>query len=227
MTRVRRLVWSCPMIGAGRGGGDAGGHRGRDRDRRRAQRTGRGQPARRRRLGRPGPGGPGERRRSGALGGARRPGFPHRPVQRLLPARRGLTGLARAGADRVRAALAARAGGARPPAPQWARRGPPPGPCPHRRLAGNVRRRRRPARALRLARRALLPARTFAKELFAGEGARLLLAGCTLHTDLTLEDAGGGVFGWLLAMLGQRYGFPVASGGAQRITDALVARLRA
>src|SRR5690606_31783321 len=84
-----------------------------------------------------------------------------------------------------------------------------------------------PARALRLARRALLPARTFAKELFAGEGARLLLAGCTLHTDLTLEDAGGGVFGWLLAMLGQRYGFPVASGGAQRITDALVARLRA
>lgn len=84
-----------------------------------------------------------------------------------------------------------------------------------------------PARALRLARRALLPARKFAHELFAGEGARLLLAGCTLHTDLTLEDAGGGIFGWLLAMLGQRYGFPVPSGGAQQITDALVARLRA
>jgi phytoene dehydrogenase-like protein len=33
------------------------------------------------------------------------------------------------------------------------------------------------------------------------------------------------VFGWLLASLGQSVGFPVPEGGAQRLTDALVARL--
>lgn len=88
-------------------------------------------------------------------------------------------------------------------------------------------RRLRAAGALRLARRLILPAATLGEELFAGEGARLLLAGCTLHTDLTPHDAGGGIYGWLLAMLGQQYGFPVPEGGAQRLTDALVARLQA
>ena len=48
-----------------------------------------------------------------------------------------------------------------------------------------------------------------------------------LHTDLAPDDAGSGVFGWLLAMLGQQYGFPVPVGGAGRLTDALVGRLRA
>jgi len=81
------------------------------------------------------------------------------------------------------------------------------------------------AGALRLARRALLSVREFGAELFHGEGATLAMAGCALHTDLSPEAAGGGVYGWLLAMLGQQYGWPVPAGGAQRITDALVARL--
>jgi phytoene dehydrogenase-like protein len=85
----------------------------------------------------------------------------------------------------------------------------------------------RAAGALRLARRFLLPVRTLSGELFAGEGARLLLAGCALHTDLSPDDTGSGVYGWLLAMLGQQHGFPVPVGGAGRLTDALVARLRA
>ncbi|MCT2276731.1 NAD(P)/FAD-dependent oxidoreductase [Micromonospora chalcea] len=79
--------------------------------------------------------------------------------------------------------------------------------------------------ALRLARRLVLPVRKLGAELFEGEGGTVLLAGCALHTDLSPEEAGSGVYGWLLAMLGQQVGWPVPVGGAQRITDALVARL--
>ncbi|WP_066074597.1 NAD(P)/FAD-dependent oxidoreductase [Frankia sp. EI5c] len=80
---------------------------------------------------------------------------------------------------------------------------------------------------LRFARFATLPVRRFAAEEFAGEGAGLLLAGCALHTDLAPESAGSALVGWLLAMLGQDVGFPVPEGGAGRLTDALVRRLRA
>jgi phytoene dehydrogenase-like protein len=79
--------------------------------------------------------------------------------------------------------------------------------------------------ALRLARRLVVPVRRLGGEMFDGEGATLLLAGCALHTDLSPEEAGSGVYGWLLAMLGQQIGWPVPVGGSQRITDALVARL--
>ena len=81
--------------------------------------------------------------------------------------------------------------------------------------------------SLRLARRLLLSVRELGSELFQGEGATVVLAGCALHTDLSPEEAGGGVYGWLLAMLGQECGWPVPAGGAQRITDALVSRLEA
>ncbi len=80
--------------------------------------------------------------------------------------------------------------------------------------------------SLRLARRLVLSVRQLGAELFRGEGAQLALAGCALHTDLSPEEAGGGVYGWLLAMLGQEYGWPVPVGGAQKITDALVSRLQ-
>ncbi|MFF5292048.1 phytoene desaturase family protein [Paractinoplanes globisporus] len=83
----------------------------------------------------------------------------------------------------------------------------------------------RTAEALRFARRLLLPARELGQEWFRGEGASLALAGCALHTDLSPEQAGSGVYGWLLAMLGQQVGWPVPRGGAQSITEALVRRL--
>ena len=83
------------------------------------------------------------------------------------------------------------------------------------------------ADGLRMARRLLLSARQVGSELFRGEGATLALAGCALHTDLSPDEAGSGVYGWLLAMLGQQHGWPVPAGGAQRITDELVARLEA
>ncbi|WP_018639979.1 phytoene desaturase family protein [Parafrankia elaeagni] len=83
------------------------------------------------------------------------------------------------------------------------------------------------ADALRFARFAVLPVRSFAAEEFAGAGAGLLLAGCALHTDLAPESAGSALVGWLLAMLGQDVGFPVPRGGAGRLTGALVDRLQA
>ncbi|WP_436527706.1 phytoene desaturase family protein [Actinoplanes sp. HUAS TT8] len=81
--------------------------------------------------------------------------------------------------------------------------------------------------ALRLARRLVLSARELGSELFQGEGARALIAGCALHTDLSPEEAGGGVYGWLLTMIGQELGWPVPVGGAGQLTAALVERLRA
>jgi phytoene dehydrogenase-like protein len=79
---------------------------------------------------------------------------------------------------------------------------------------------------LDLARTAVMPVRRLAEETFRGQGGGLLLAGSALHTDLTPENAGSALFGWLLASLGQQIGFPVPEGGAGRLVDALIARLR-
>lgn len=78
--------------------------------------------------------------------------------------------------------------------------------------------------ALDLARLGVLPVRRFAEENFAGVGGPLLLTGNALHADVPPEAAGSGVFGWLLAMLGQDVGFPVPQGGAQFLASALRAR---
>ncbi len=78
---------------------------------------------------------------------------------------------------------------------------------------------------LRFARFAVTPVRRHGEETFRGEGAKLLLAGNALHTDLPPEGAGSAIFGWLLAMLGQDVGFPVPRGGAGRLADALCSRL--
>jgi phytoene dehydrogenase-like protein len=83
-----------------------------------------------------------------------------------------------------------------------------------------------PRGLLRLARLGVLPVRRFAAERFAGEGGAQLLAGNALHADLGPESALGGFFGFFLAALGQRYGFPYPRGGAGRLSDALVRRAR-
>jgi phytoene dehydrogenase-like protein len=88
-------------------------------------------------------------------------------------------------------------------------------------------RRLRTAGLLRLARRFLLPARVLGEEMFDGEGGRALIAGLALHTDVSPVESGSAGYGWLLAMLGQQYGFPVPVGGAGRIAAALANRLRA
>ncbi len=79
---------------------------------------------------------------------------------------------------------------------------------------------------LRFARQAVLPVRRYGEEQFRGAGAQLLLAGNALHADLPPEGAGSGLFGWLLAMLGQTYGFPVPVGGAGMLTSSMADRLR-
>jgi phytoene dehydrogenase-like protein len=93
--------------------------------------------------------------------------------------------------------------------------------------AAGLLRRLGPAGALRFARFAVLPVRRFGTEEFTGDAATLLLAGNAMHTDLSPESAGSALYGWLLAMLGQDVGFPTPEGGAGRLTDALVSRLRA
>ena len=82
------------------------------------------------------------------------------------------------------------------------------------------------AETLRFARFATQPLRRWTDESFNGIGAATLMAGNALHTDLGPDAAGGAVYGWLLAMLAQTVGFPVPVGGAGRLTDALVERLR-
>jgi phytoene dehydrogenase-like protein len=84
-----------------------------------------------------------------------------------------------------------------------------------------------PADALRMARMAILPVRRFTDERFRGDGAPILFAGNALHADLPPDGAGSGIYGWLLAMLGQSYGFPVPVGGAGKLAESLAARFAA
>jgi phytoene dehydrogenase-like protein len=100
-------------------------------------------------------------------------------------------------------------------------------PFPPVRPAARLLRRAGLGEALRLARRFVLPTSRLGVELFRGDGARLLVAGCAEHTDLPVTTSVGGGYGWLLAMLGQHHGFPVPAGGARALTAALVARLSA
>uniref|UniRef100_UPI0013F17D5B phytoene desaturase family protein n=1 Tax=Actinomadura roseirufa TaxID=2094049 RepID=UPI0013F17D5B len=73
----------------------------------------------------------------------------------------------------------------------------------------------------------LAPVRTLGEREFTGPGGPLLLAGSALHTDAFPETTAGSGFGWLLAMAGQKYGWPVPEGGAGELTAALVRRLAA
>ena len=83
-----------------------------------------------------------------------------------------------------------------------------------------------PRALLGFARFGLLPVRRFAAERFRGDAAARLLAGNALHTDIGPDTPGGALYGMVLAGLGQQIGWPVPEGGAGRLTDALVARLR-
>ena len=94
--------------------------------------------------------------------------------------------------------------------------------APALRLLGRL---RRPRTVMDLVRTTLLPVRRLAAERFDGEGAAMLLAGNTLHTDLSPDSTLGGFYGWMLAMLAQTVGMPVPEGGAGCLTDALVRRL--
>ncbi|WP_129336431.1 phytoene desaturase family protein [Cellulomonas endophytica] len=100
-------------------------------------------------------------------------------------------------------------------------------PVPPVRALARVLRRTGATGALDLARLATLPVRRLADENFRGEGGGLLLAGNAMHADIPPDAAGSGLFGWLLAMLGQDVGFPVPQGGAGELAQALARRVAA
>ncbi|RRR98514.1 phytoene desaturase family protein [Glycomyces terrestris] len=100
-------------------------------------------------------------------------------------------------------------------------------PFPPVRPAARLLRALGPGDALRFARTAAMTARRLTEERFAGEGARLLVAGNAAHSGLGPDQAASALFGWLLSMVGQDVGFPVPEGGAGRLTAALAARLGA
>jgi len=98
-------------------------------------------------------------------------------------------------------------------------------PFPPVKAALAMARKLRGAGGLRAARFLALPVRRLAEEEFIGAGPGLLLAGCALHADLLPESTASSAFGWLMAMLGQQYGWPAPVGGAGALTAALVRRL--
>lgn len=72
---------------------------------------------------------------------------------------------------------------------------------------------------------ALQAAVPFAGRTFEGPRARALFSGMAAHSLLPLEEAATAAFGLVLGLLGHAAGWPFPRGGAQRITDALVAYL--
>lgn len=78
---------------------------------------------------------------------------------------------------------------------------------------------------VRFARFLVLPARRLVEEEFTGAGGGRLIVGHAAHADLGPETVPSAAFGWLLASLGQQYGFPTPAGGAGELTAALVRRL--
>lgn len=99
-------------------------------------------------------------------------------------------------------------------------------PFPPVRASARLARAAGPGGLLRLARLGVTSSWRMAEEELDGDGGRALLLGNALHADVSPYSAGGGILGWLLCMVGQDVGFPVPRGGAGRIVDALLARLR-
>ena len=84
----------------------------------------------------------------------------------------------------------------------------------------------RPQGVLEFARLVTMPADALAGELFDGEGATLLY-GSALHGDVPLDGAGSAIAGVWLSLMAHAVGWPSARGGAARVAEALVGRLRA
>lgn len=62
---------------------------------------------------------------------------------------------------------------------------------------------------------------------FDGEQARALLAGCAAHSKMRLDRPVTGGLGMVLALLAHAVGWPVVRGGSQKLSNAMVAALRA
>ena len=85
---------------------------------------------------------------------------------------------------------------------------------------------RHPLTVVRFGILALLSARQLVRRHFLRETAGALFAGLAAHSFLPLSSAGSAAFGLMLGMLGHAVGWPIPSGGARMISDALLQHLR-
>jgi phytoene dehydrogenase-like protein len=84
-----------------------------------------------------------------------------------------------------------------------------------------------PRGLLEFARLVLMPADGLAEDLFRAPGSRAWLYGSARHGDVPTSSAGSAIAAAYLNLLGHAVGWPSPRGGAGRLTDALVACLRA
>jgi phytoene dehydrogenase-like protein len=73
---------------------------------------------------------------------------------------------------------------------------------------------------------ALLPATTLARFAFRTARTRALFAGLAAHSFLALDTPLSAAFGLVLGAVGHAVGWPIPRGGAQAITDAMIAYLQ-
>jgi len=93
-------------------------------------------------------------------------------------------------------------------------------------LLGPPRLPRHPLLLARFGLHGIRPAGSFAHSYFNSVRARALFAGLAAHSMLPLEALGSAAFGLVLGIAAHAVGWPVARGGAQRLTDALVSYAR-
>jgi phytoene dehydrogenase-like protein len=85
---------------------------------------------------------------------------------------------------------------------------------------------RHPLRMARFGLGALVPVQALATTAFQSERTRALLAGLAAHSVLSFDHPLTGATALLFAGAAHTVGWPIARGGAQSITDALIAELR-
>ena len=85
---------------------------------------------------------------------------------------------------------------------------------------------RHPVAMMKFGLKALRSARSIAERWFRGEHAKALFGGAAAHAILPLEWAGTAAYGLVLGVSAHAGGWPVARGGSQKLTDALVAYFR-
>jgi phytoene dehydrogenase-like protein len=93
-------------------------------------------------------------------------------------------------------------------------------------ILGPLRPPRHPFSMARFGLSGIRSARGLLRARFEGERARALVAGCCAHSMVSLRTPASAAFGIVLAMGAHAVGWPVARGGSQRLTEALVAELR-
>ena len=71
-----------------------------------------------------------------------------------------------------------------------------------------------------------LPATTLARRIFGASGSRAWLLGAAAHGDAPVNAGGSAIAALYMNLLGHAVGWPSPRGGAQALTDALVAHLR-